>query len=232
MRRTAMQSLILFTICCLANFAGAQNIYAQPFSDSTNKRKIEGFKNSVKLHFGVFYIKDRHSPQKRMELIGISYERKVHEKLSLNAAYSQWESWLGGGPSGYKLEVREPLTPLDTADGTLELRSGYRIADLTIFYLQSFHKGIHIISAGLGLSYYWGWNFYMKNKEYSTIPYWNDYYELIGARTGYLGVIPQISYDCNLLKRRLNFGVDLRGRYYSGIEVAQYDLSFHVGVKF
>ena len=224
--------MIVFTISCLACFAGALEGYAQTSSDSTVKRKNTGFNNSVKLHFGVFYIKDRHTPQKRMEVIGISFERKIHRKFGLGASYSQWESWLGGGPSGYKLEVWEPLTVLDTARGTLECRIGYRIVDVSIFYTQNLYKERHVIKAGLGVSYCWGENRYIVKQYHTGIPYWGDYGESRIEDVGYGGIVPQISYDYNFLNKRVNVGCDIRARYYSGIEVAQYDLGFHVGVKF
>ncbi len=106
-------------------------------------------------------------------------------------------------------------------------QKSYKMVDWYGYYRYGIGKR-HAVKAGLGMSCAWGDDYYGALK-----PGWNSF-ELVDVMvktTPHWGVLPMFSYDFNFLRDRLNVGVDLRGRKYSGLNDVRYDAGLHVGVN-
>jgi hypothetical protein len=113
----------------------------------------------------------------------------------------------------------------------LNNRVNYKMADLFVYYRKGTRNARHYFNAGLGVSYCWGQNEYVKNYWYN--PSGQDAVVILEARKiDYKGVVPTIGYDFLFLNNRLCIGPDIRARFYSGRPEPEFNFNFHLGVNF
>lgn len=184
------------------------------------------FDNSVKLNMGGFSVPKVYSDVNFSNQLGAVYERRVFKDLYVSAGYQQWYRWAHRKVfRGYSIE--QPYWLNDIFIGKLTGRHNYKMLDVSVLYKYHINKK-HIISGGLGASYCWGENAYVKHFYIHPL---DIVFSQYSKDVQYWGIVPQLSYDYLFLKNRLSAGVDLRARYY-GSAFTQYDYGVHVGVNF
>ncbi|MBL7717352.1 MAG: hypothetical protein JNL72_00845 [Flavipsychrobacter sp.] len=198
------------------------------YSAEANAQKT--FNNSVKLHSGSYNVYALNH-NLRTSFVGAYYERKVLKQISVSIGYSQWRVASVWGKPWFaeKMEPVDNGIGYDTTRGTVIERIGYKMVDAFSAYNHYWSKQ-HVFSAGLGLSYCWGWNRCIESRYYTEEHGWTgpNYTEA----ANYWGIVPQLSYDYNFFKNRLNTGCNIRARKYFGAAYIQYDFVIHLGINF
>ena len=200
-----MKSLLQLSAIIALTFAGNTG-YAQKLHS-----------NSVKLMSAGFHISGRQTISFLSAQLGAAYERRIFKNFFAGISLHRWEH-----------NVPEPFNAANMLTGLMQ-RNRYKMIDVSILYKHQFSNSNHVVAVGIGPSYCWGTNHHHNNKSYYPKM---DVFNVKTYAVSYYGIVPQISYDYNFLCNRLNAGVDLRARYYTGRAPGQYDYGVHVGVNF
>lgn len=202
----------------------------QAYDNDTAVNSHHIYATTIKQVFGTFYIRETIGIGWPLNQLGIYIERRAYNKLHLGIGYSQWEA-VNLLYSAEHIAIEEEKIEIGKyipVIGKLEYRSQYKMLDLYVFYKHKFSTH-HYLNIGIGPSYCWGLNGYLKS--YVRASPTDVIVQYDTRQVEYWGLIPVISYDYILLKNRLNFGVDLRARYYANRPKSQYDDGVHIGVN-
>ncbi len=156
---------------------------------------------------------------------GISYERTVCKVIGIVCSYSQWNDFWSSDPffSYPEFVFGSPYPPRYEA---ILYRTQYKMLDLALNYIFTLSKR-HQIKPGLGVSRAWGIDVFpdslQKSPSSNGIRRQND---------AYWGIVPFLSYNCLILKKRVNIGTDFKCRAYSGLYSWQFDYGVHIGYNF
>lgn len=223
MKHTILLLTVLFFLCC-----SAKSSFAQEANDEKPVLKL--YPNTFKQFIGNFYIRESRGLGIPVTQIGLYYERKGYKNLYIGAGYMQWEA-LKIFTAAEEVQVDEdPTLPYIPIIGKLESRQAYKMADGYVFYKYNLPTTRHYINVGIGISYCWGTNLYLKYYKQGTATDREVAYDW--REEDYWGLMPVITYDYLLFKNRMNIGLDIKGRYYSGRPKTQYDYGVHIGVNF
>lgn len=114
--------------------------------------------------------------------------------------------------------------------GALRHRHGYKMLDAAVSYrYDKFAR--HKFSAGMGLSYTWGTNYYLTQRFFSTTE--NSYVYYTSKTSGnYAGMVLPLRYDLLFFKSILAVGAQVNARKYFGLQSWQIDYGVHLSVNF
>lgn len=200
-------------------------------------------RSSVQLHTGGYYIfgyeregmpsssskgiQDNY--KNAVALLGIQYQYRFDKNLLIFANYtmtSNQPDFINSNGTARFATYRHDLSPLlevtggrfEDANGILIFRGNYHFFDAGLGYQYSL-SGKHKLTGNLGLSYAYGYNFYLTKMIISPYP-GEPWSEVIpesayrSAHEGYWGAVAGLSYNYVFWKDRLSAGADIHFRYY------------------
>lgn len=182
--------------------------------------------NYIGLNIGQFFVHKAYVDYFIINAIGINYTRNVYKDWQIDLSYSQWINFkkVGGADlSGVRGKGGV------NGDNQLHYRKNYRMIDVSAIRML-YKRKHHLISAGLGLTYYWGDNYYSTDYYYINHPSFDAY----RVEKQYWGICPQLSYKYNFWSNRLATGILLRARHILSQNEFSYEtnLMFTLGYNF
>lgn len=206
-----------FLIIALIVFVGTKAT-AQTEEVSAATPKLERkFKNNLKFSAASVYIPNETSGYRPLAQVGGFYERNFYKSWFVGVGYVQWMRVQNGSQEGPSI-------------GALDYKQDYKMIDL---YASCFSKlsSRQTFNIGVGPTYAWGNNFYIK--DVYKLPGYYDYTILIEEKKEkFLGLVPQLGYSYGFLNNHIQLGADLKCRWFFMAIRPQFDYGFHIGYSF
>lgn len=191
----------------------ALTFYVPTLGQEKLARKDQGSylrNNYLGLQGGTFYAVNKINSFAAFGTVGISYNRRIYRKWHVEAAYMMWlvDDWDLFAGAAHQV--------LKNADGTsfkigdLAVSENFKMVDITPMYNFLRPGGKHMLMAGLGITLYWGYNYYITGLSYY---HPTSYVTGPRMREAFLGVNPQLSYRYNFLKGRCSAGFTIERRH-------------------
>lgn len=190
------------------------------------------YNNSIILSTGNFHVFNRINQSGTINIIGVSYRRRIINSLFIEAGFAKWQSF-SSNPDFKDVVIDNNDFSLDTKIGDLSQRTNYKIIDLIARYAFTSKSNKHRILPGLGFTYYWGNNSYVTRYHVNPAPPYDVLIFTGNENVGsYIGMTPILSYSYNLFKDRVCIGTTYQLRIFPGKLPTQQDLLLNIGVNF
>jgi hypothetical protein len=170
--------------------------------------------------------------------LGLNLSRKINEKMTLEMGYRLHGAWVLYRDRDLipvrQLSIEEKVDGYDDTGKLIE-RQNYHYFDAGVRY-EVFSAKNQALSFRQDLSVAYGTNVYLKDLSALWIspdePFHIIVAELEGKKEAQIGGVTGIAYDYHLWENRINIGLDVATRYYTGGLPFQINYGIHLGYNF
>lgn len=193
------------TLTTLVYIIAFNSVIAQEVSNKYQSNNYAG------VIAGLFSVKDNDVFFPLLNTIGINYSRRIYNNIHGDISYMMW---LPGhldlfGNDHFWVEREVDGTPYKV--GELVVRENYKMIDIAAIYNFSKPWSRHNVCAGLGITRYWGDNYYIESLS---IYHPSVYTTGQGIRESYWGLSQQLSYRYSFYRKKISIGMSFKSRSF------------------
>lgn len=174
------------------------------------KKEDNSYRNYIGLQGGTFFVNNKENLFPWLGTFGLNYNRRFGRYWYIEAAYQMWlpGEWGLFGQDYYWIERKVDGTPYKI--GEMVVSEYFKMFDVSGLYNLISVPNKHKILLGIGLTRYWGDNYYVEGVS---IYHPSSYIRGAGIRESFWGITPQLNYRYTFLKDRLSVGLTIKHRY-------------------
>lgn len=174
--------------------------------DEENKK----YNNYIELQCGSFWVQGAERTYPVISMIGAGYYRRVYKNIFAAVNYSEWHEGRNVFETSTEISfVRQNFASDAYKQNKIYTRTRYKMIDLSALYQVPLPFKHHNVYAGVGLTKYWGINYYVT--KYS---YLYNLHNAVRKREDYWGATLQAGYRYSFLRDRVSIGVLLKYRNF------------------